>query len=104
MKHEVHADGAETLYWQCPGCEYGHSAHVKLGSQSHPATKVWGWNGSVDRCTLTPSYVSWNDEHIDPEDGFVFAARRCHIFIRDGQIEFLSDCTHEFAGKTVPLS
>lgn len=28
---------------------------------------------------------------------------RCHLFIRAGQIEFLGDCTHEFAGKTVPM-
>lgn len=24
-------------------------------------------------------------------------------FIRDGQIQFLGDCTHALAGKTVPL-
>lgn len=27
----------------------------------------------------------------------------CHSFVRDGQIEFLSDCTHALAGKTVSL-
>jgi len=27
----------------------------------------------------------------------------CHSFIRDGQIEFCSDSTHELAGKTVRL-
>lgn len=27
----------------------------------------------------------------------------CHSFVRDGKIEFLGDCTHEFAGKTVDL-
>jgi hypothetical protein len=104
VKHEVHADGSETLYWRCPGCNYGHSATVKRGVNSNSQTKVWGWNGSVERCTLAPSYVSWNDEHVDPEDGFVFPAMRCHVFITDGQIQFLSDCTHGLAGKTVPLS
>jgi hypothetical protein len=28
---------------------------------------------------------------------------RCHIFVRDGKIQFLNDCTHELAGKTVPM-
>jgi hypothetical protein len=28
---------------------------------------------------------------------------RCHSFVRAGMIEFLSDCTHELAGKTVPI-
>lgn len=27
----------------------------------------------------------------------------CHSFVRNGKIEFLSDCTHELAGKTVEL-
>jgi hypothetical protein len=27
----------------------------------------------------------------------------CHSFITDGKIQFLSDCTHSFAGKTVEL-
>lgn len=27
----------------------------------------------------------------------------CHSFITDGSIEYLSDCTHELAGETVPL-
>lgn len=27
----------------------------------------------------------------------------CHSFIRDGRIEFLSDCTHALAGQTVDL-
>jgi hypothetical protein len=29
--------------------------------------------------------------------------RICHCFIRDGQIQFLLDCTHALAGQTVPL-
>jgi hypothetical protein len=30
-------------------------------------------------------------------------ANQCHSFIRNGQIQFLSDCHHELAGKTVDL-
>jgi len=28
---------------------------------------------------------------------------RCHSFVRDGRIEFLSDCTHALKGQTVDL-
>lgn len=27
----------------------------------------------------------------------------CHSFVTDGKIQFLGDCTHELANKTVPL-
>jgi hypothetical protein len=30
-------------------------------------------------------------------------ARRCHLFIRDGALQFLSDCTHKLAGQTVDM-
>jgi hypothetical protein len=32
-----------------------------------------------------------------------FTCGRCHTFVKNGQIEFLSDCTHELAGKTVNM-
>lgn len=28
---------------------------------------------------------------------------RCHSYIKNDQIEFLADCSHELAGKTVPM-
>ncbi|MGC4033677.1 MAG: hypothetical protein QM754_18485 [Tepidisphaeraceae bacterium] len=39
----------------------------------------------------------------EPDTKWPFTCYRCHSFVRDGQIEFLGDCTHELAGKTVPL-
>jgi hypothetical protein len=30
-------------------------------------------------------------------------AIRCHTWITDGQVIFLSDCSHEYAGRTVDL-
>lgn len=33
-----------------------------------------------------------------------FPPHVCHSFVRDGRIEFLSDCTHALAGQTVELS
>ena len=28
---------------------------------------------------------------------------KCHCFVRDGRIEYLSDSTHEFRGKSVDM-
>lgn len=27
----------------------------------------------------------------------------CHTWINDGKVQFLSDCSHEFAGQTLDL-
>lgn len=28
---------------------------------------------------------------------------QCHSFVRDGRIEYLSDCRHELAGQTIDM-
>jgi hypothetical protein len=61
--------------WHCPGCEGGHGVPVN----GHHSGHGWQWNGSLDSPTL------------------------CHTFINDGNIQFLADCTHKLAGKTVPV-
>ncbi|MCZ4340562.1 hypothetical protein O4H52_03015 [Sphingomonadaceae bacterium G21617-S1] len=51
------------------------------------------------------SFVSYNgpDAGQIDEDGHRAPPAVCHSFVRNGQIEFLSDCTHALAGQTVPL-
>ena len=68
------------LAWWCPGCDTTHAV----------ALDRWTWNGSLDAPTLSPSVLSTR-------------AKRCHCFVRDGKIQFLTDCGHEFAGQTVPM-
>lgn len=75
----------------CPGC--GHMQYIPTEGE-HP---VWTWDGNVEAPTLNPSILTWRDV---PEKGIHF---RCHSFVRGGNIEFLGDCTHALAGKTVPL-
>lgn len=77
----------------CPGCNDFHMP-VTYDKQGGP---MWDFNGSLDYPTFRPSVlcrVRFGDEPTD---------RVCHSFIRDGQIQFLSDCTHELAGQTVEL-
>ncbi|MFE1574256.1 DUF6527 family protein [Comamonas odontotermitis] len=51
----------------------------------------WTWNGSTDAPTLRPSVLT---------EGHDF---RCHSWINDGNVQFLSDCSHEMRGQTTPL-
>lgn len=92
------------LLFFCPGCEEAHGIPVD-------GSRGWKWNGSLDSPTVEPSILVrgtkritdaeadaiMRGEHIEPEP------RVCHSFVRNGQIEFLSDCTHALAGKTVEL-
>lgn len=98
------------IRFRCPGCKDVHD--VRVGG-SHP----WTWNGDVERPTFQPSilvrsghyashfngscWCTYNAEH--PDDPVSFKCAICHSFVTDGQIQFLNDCTHELAGKTVPL-
>ena len=56
-------------------------------------TGNWSWNGDVDKPTLKPSILTDNGE----------GGIRCHSFVNDGMVKFLADCSHEFAGQTLPL-
>ncbi len=85
--HRLHKPDEEVWIFHCPGCEYGHSIRIK-GSGS-----IWTWNGDADAPTVNPSLLVFQS---DPD-------RRCHSFIRNGHIQFLQDCHHKLAGKTVPI-
>lgn len=100
-------EGGHLGFW-CPGC-----------NEMHVVSSGWSFNGNYDRPTFTPSvlvtnghystkhkpgescWCTYNAEH--PEAPTSFTCERCHSFVTDGQIQFLSDCTHELAGKTVSL-
>lgn len=60
---------------------------------SRKDTGCWSWNGSIDAPTLKPSVLTKSFSNIF----------RCHSFINDGKVQFLSDCSHEHAGKTLNL-
>lgn len=73
------------VFW-CPGCECGHQVD----------SRKWKFNGDIVRPTVSPSLLVNKDR--------VAVEHRCHTFIKDGNIQFLPDCTHKLAGKTVPLT
>ena len=96
-------------FW-CPGCNDRHSVTIA------PGEGCWGWNGDLNKPSFTPSILVRTGHHVDGRAdtcwctyeqryGKVapFKCGTCHSFVTDGQIQFLGDCSHELAGKTVPL-
>lgn len=104
--------GEKKALFICPGCGSGHAPLVESKSR-----KPWGFNGDLVKPTFTPSVLVRSvDIPKNPEkdekgdyvlgpDGRIKGAKDsvCHSFVTNGHIKFLDDCTHELAGKTVPL-
>lgn len=85
---------ADMLKFWCPACQDAH--WVSVGPRSvWGASPRWSFNGDCEKPTINPSLLV---THKLPD-----GERRCHSFIRDGRIQYLSDCTHEMAGKTVEI-
>ena len=85
--------GRVGVWFTCPGCNSYHKVVVDNKGQG----PQWGWNGSLDSPTFTPSIlVSWT---YGPEK----IKNQCHSFVTDGKIRFLNDCTHNLKGQIVDL-
>lgn len=110
-KLRILSDGSVAFY--CPGCGYYHN--ISISGSSHP---LWSFNGDYDKPTFSPSilvksghytgrestkdcWCTYAKEH--PEEEVPFKCGICHSFVVDGKIQYLSDCTHEFAGQTIEL-
>ena len=89
--YELSANGS--FWWWCPGCDEPHRVPTQ-------GDKVWKLTMEGDVPTLSPSIhvLPWKSG--DPK---YKSQPRCHSFIKAGKIEFLSDCEHALAGKTVDL-
>lgn len=101
-----------TYIFFCPGCDEHHQVWT---DGKHSAN--WTFNGDKVKPTFSPSLLIrgvWvpkefekdeNGKLILGEDGRVKGAKDsvCHSFIRNGQIQYLGDCTHSLANQTVPL-
>ena len=75
------------LYF-CKGCGYEHAFALKVDGGHHD------FNMDLDNPTVSPSLVhDFTPDH----------KHRCHSFIKNGKIQYLSDCAHELRGKTIDL-
>lgn len=91
-------EGHEEYIFHCPGCGYGHSFVMKWGGkrkrwaiESNHNMPTWTFNGDLENPSFSPSLL-YKHPH-----------KRCHLFVRNGMIEYLSDCDHAYAGKTIPM-
>lgn len=94
-------NSGEAYVFDCPGCGCMHMVAVSYGPEyvQRRGSKgpEWTFNGSLERPTFSPSLLV-REFHGDQ------VVRVCHSWIRDGKIEFLGDCTHDQAGKTLDLA
>lgn len=81
------AEGCDHYWFFCPGCGSLHGYKVGNCSLS------WSYSGTRIKPTFKPSLLV--DSH-NPKS-------RCHLFVTDGKIQYLSDCFHELAGKTIEM-
>lgn len=61
---------------------------------SNPARPVWQYDGNAERPTIRASVL----RRSGPGGKFVD-----HFFVTAGVVEYCGDCTHEHAGKSLPL-
>ena len=110
-KFDVRSDGR--IGFMCPGCGEEHIIPV-----NRPDGCGWSFNGNYDAPTISPSILTrsghyasnepgdcWcNFEERFPDEGPApFHCKLCHIFVTDGKIQYLSDCSHKLAGQTIDM-
>ena len=110
---KLHQVNPTMVAFHCPGCRCAHQ--VQIGGPEQP---VWGWNGSMDAPTFTPSircqttemtdagqaqYEAWLRGEIPCPKAFETRNGICHTFVTDGKIQFLADCTHALANTVVAI-
>ena len=96
-------------------CEPAEATHLMLNMPGPIPTRIlpvmiggtragtpnWTWNGSVDAPTVKPSILTRGAGRICRDCQYV--EQVCHSWVNDGKVQFLDDCTHEFAGMTMDL-
>lgn len=102
--------------WWCPGCKQSHG--INVGQSSGPN---WSWNNDPEKPSFSPSVLVrgtrqdlTDEEEVQLDKDAETLTReqllehpvysfRCHSFVENGHMRFLSDCTHELANQTVPI-
>jgi len=110
-------DGNLGYHFHCPGCGENHG--VCTEGEGVP---IWEFNGNEEFPTFRPS-IKVTFDHLSEEamqqniDFYKVHGRYlthkelpydvreiCHSWVTNGNIEFLSDCTHHLKGQTVELN
>ncbi len=89
--HSIQHGEYKAVSWWCPGCECMHMVPIE-------GPYAWKFDGNFETPTLSPSILVTYSYGNPPEK------HRCHSHMRNGIIEFLSDCTHSLASKKIPIN
>ncbi len=89
QKIEGGAGEGDRYLFYCPGCERIHFYTV-----NSPHRPNWTFNGDTERPTFSPSLLMYGRDASDV---------LCHLFVREGRIEYCGDCPHGLAGSTVGM-
>lgn len=92
--HETGECLGKSVWLFCPGCQSLHMPRFRCPDHGGPKEgPVWEGDPYSSPFTMSPSLLIYKTA-VSPQ---------CHSFIRNGQWEFLGDCTHSLANQTVPL-
>lgn len=101
MQRTTTQAGGERWWFWCEGCDTHHAYTTKLGQgETGPC---WQGPGDPTAPTFSPSLLCNGNtpaKDLHPHT----TAHRCHLYVRNGQVQYLSDCSHHLAGRTVPIS
>ena len=100
------SDLGESYWFWCSPCGTHHSFRTKLAKGER--APLWTFNGDMEKPTFTPSllyrFTRDRDNRPNPDGTYPNPVDfRCHLFLTNGQIQYLGDCSHSLRGQTVPL-
>lgn len=87
-------EGHEEYWFHCPGCKFDHTVIVQWGANERHRFPRWRFNNDLNEPTFEPSLLFEGDGGKFP---------KCHFYIRQGKLEYLSDCAHELKGQTISM-
>jgi hypothetical protein len=82
----------EAYLFYCPACECAHRIQ-----SDKTKTPCWEFNNDLDNPTVSPSI------RVRHYSNKLKKKLNCHTFVKNGQIQYCSDCNHKFKNKTVEI-
>lgn len=93
LKSVSNKDGPVGWAFWCPACDQHHVLFTAptFNVHTNASTPVWLFDGNQEHPTFSPSLI------VTGKYG------KCHLFLRQGKIEYLGDCEHAMAGQIIDL-
>lgn len=106
--------------WSAVGENYGFTFYCPGCGEPHSINQTWQVSEDRERPTVAPSilvttghfsprfqktgkcWCTYNKDRPADEQS-KYRCNRCHLFITDGKLIYLGDCSHELAGKTIDM-